>query len=260
MTERVPVTGGAGFIGSHLVDELFQRGHEPAQHLFRTVTILLPALNEEAAIGRVLDELPIETMRSMGYVPRVVVVDGHSTDATVAVARSHGVDVLPQMGTGKGWAVRTGLQKIRSDHVIMLDADFTYPAIKIPALLRQLEGGADIVVGSRFRGLMDEGAMRPINVLGNRFLSFLASALYGQRITDVCSGMWAFGPRAIAALDLNSEGFEVEAEIFAQAVKSGLRMEEIPIPYRRRIGQEKLRSVSDGVHIASNLIRRRFVR
>ena len=107
---------------------------------------------------------------------------------------------------------------------------------------------------------MEEGAMRPLNVIGNKALSFLASTLYGHRISDVCSGMWAFGPRAKELLELNSTGFEVEAEIFAQALKNGLRVREIPIPYRRRIGKQKLGSVSDGISIAAKLIRKRFVR
>jgi dolichol-phosphate mannosyltransferase len=226
----------------------------------RTLTILLPALNEAAAIGQVLDELPMEMLQSMGYVPRVVIVDGHSTDATAAIARSHGVDVLPQIGTGKGWAVRTGLAAARTDYLVMLDADYTYPAGKIPELLSHLDRGADVVIGSRIDGAIEEGAMRPLNVLGNRFLSFLASTLYGQRTSDVCSGMWAFGPRAKDVLSLNSRGFELEAEMFAQAVKNGLRVKEVPIAYRRRVGEQKLANFSDGLSIAAKLVRKRFVR
>ena len=217
-------------------------------------------MNEEAGIGSVIDEIPMEILHSMGYASRVVIVDGHSTDATARIARSRGVEVIPQMGAGKGWAVRTAFQLLDPGYLVMLDADFTYPANRIPALLSELEAGADVIVGSRLRGSIEEGAMRPLNVIGNRFLSFLASSLYGQRVSDVCSGMWAFGPRARETLELNSEGFEVEAEIFAQAVKHGLRVREIPIPYRRRMGDEKLGSVSDGIRIASKLIRKRFVR
>ncbi len=245
------LSSGAGAPGAIRMHEV----HTPS-----TVAILLPALNEESGIGLVLDELPLETLKSAGYVPRVVLVDGHSTDATTQIARSRGAEIIAQTGTGKGWAVRTGLEQIESDYLVMLDADFTYPGDSIPALLGSLDEGADIVVGSRLRGSIEDGAMPPMNVLGNRFLSFLASTLYGHRISDVCSGMWAFGPNARAALKLNSGGFEVEAEIFAQVIKAGLCVREVPIRYRKRMGTQKLGSLSGGVSIASKLIRKRFTR
>jgi len=226
----------------------------------RTVTILLPALNEEAAIGHVLDELPLDGLRSRGYLPDVLIVDGHSTDGTAAIALSRGAVVLKQLGRGKGWAVRTGLEATNTDYLIMLDADHTYPANAIPEFLAHLENEADVVVGSRIKGSIEEGAMRPLNVIGNKALSFLASTLYGHRISDVCSGMWAFGPRAKELLNLNSKGFEVEAEIFAQTMKEGLRVKEVPIAYRKRLGRQKLGSVTDGISIASKLVRKRFVR
>ena len=224
----------------------------------REVAILLPALNEEAALGNVLDQIPIENLRASGYDPLVMIVDGHSIDRTAEVAANRGASVLAQDGVGKGWAVRTGMAAITSDYTVMLDADDTYPAARIPEFLYHLDSGADVVVGSRFQGTIESGAMSSLNFLGNKMLSFLASTLYGQEISDVCSGMWAFGPRARNALRMNSIGFEVEAEMFAQSVKRGLRIREIPIEYRRRTGRAKLQSVRTGVRIAAKLVRKRF--
>ena len=226
----------------------------------KAVTILLPTLNEEAGITHVLDEIPVDDIRAGGFEPEVLVVDGRSNDRTALVASERGATVVTQEGRGKGWAVRTGFEMSQSEYLVMLDADYTYPAAMIPEFLQGLEEGTDIVFGSRLRGTLEPGAMRPLNVLGNRALSFFASALYGRRISDVCSGMLALGPRAKKAIVLNSSGFEVEAEIFAQAVKQGLRVREIPIPYRCRKGEPKLGSISDGLKIAAKLLRKRFVR
>ncbi len=225
----------------------------------KVVTILLAALNEEEGIAHVLDEIPVDRLRNNGYQLEVLVVDGQSTDGTVDVASRRGATVIPQEGRGKGSAVRTGLRQSPSNYVVMLDADHTYPSEEIPTFLDMLEHDIDIVVGSRLRGMIEDGAMSPINVFGNRALSFLASSLYGRRISDVCSGMWAFGPRALKKLHLNSVGFELEAEIFAEAVKHGLRIREVPISYRRRKGEGKLGNIRDGLVIAAKLLRRRFL-
>ena len=232
---------------------------EVASSQVKTVTILLPTLNEEEAIGNVLDEIPAERLRSMGFAVSVLVVDGHSTDGTALIAARRGARILGQTGSGKGWAVRTGLEKSDGDYLVMLDADFSYPADRIPDFLNRLANGADVVVGSRLRGHVEEGAMRPINVLGNRLLSLLASTLYGHAISDVCSGMWAFGPSAMKALSLDSIGFEVEAEIFAMSVKQRLVIEEIPIVYRRRKGEAKLGGIAIGLRIAVKLVTTRFM-
>lgn len=224
-----------------------------------SLTVLLPALNEECAIGKVIDEVTFCSLNSMGYSTTLLVVDGHSTDNTIDVARSKGADVLLQEGKGKGAAVRKALKYDKSEYLVMMDADYTYPADCILSLLQELRSGADVVIGSRITGHIHPGAMPRVNYIGNRLLSCLASALYLKWITDLCSGMWALGPKARAQLVLNSDRFEIEAEMFAQASKANLKISEVPIDYRRRIGKEKLGGVIDGVSIASKLLRKRLV-
>lgn len=220
----------------------------------RTVSILLPARNEEHGVAAVLSEIPYRELRRRGYKVDVVVVDGHSNDRTRQVAESWGARVVLQEGRGKGMAVRSALPRCEGEVVVMIDADRTYPAWDVPAFLDRIEAGADVVLGTRMRGHIHRGAMSATHRFGNRGLSFLASVLHGRRVTDVCTGMWAFRKDAVLALDLTSREFEIEAELFARAVRARLVLEEIPIDYRSRVGATKLGGVRDGVLIGWKLL------
>ena len=225
-----------------------------------TLTILLPALNEEDGIGEVIDSVPFAALRAAGFEVRVLVVDGHSTDKTREIAAGRGADVVVQAGRGKGLGVRMGFSLINSDFIVMMDADGTYPTTAIPIFAERLRNGADVVIGSRFAGGIEEGAMSNVNMLGNRILTFLASILYGSKTTDVCTGMWGLNRKAIETLRLNSTGFELEAELFAQASKANLAMREVPVRYSKRRGTPKLSSLRSGIQIGLKLLRKKFVR
>lgn len=225
-----------------------------------SVTILLPAKNEEGGIEATFCALPIPRLRELGYPLEILVADGKSHDRTRDIALAHGARVIQQLGKGKGRGVRSALDVARGDYVVMLDADATYPAKAIPAFVAMLEEGYDVVMGSRFMGRIEEGAMKRVNRVGNHGLSALASALYGRRCTDVCTGMWAFRRDLVRGLGLTSTHFEVEAELFARSAKAGLRIAELPITYGRREGETKLGSVSDGLKIGMALLRYRFGR
>ena len=152
------------------------------------VVVLLPALNEEPAIGAVIDRIPLDWMRTCGYDVRVWVVDGQSTDATMDIARARGASTFVQSGTGKGNGVRQALAEILANPTrpltwgerffVMLDADGTYPADAIPRFVEALESGEEVVLGSRLWGSIADGAISDLNRLGNRLLSALASLLY----------------------------------------------------------------------------------
>ncbi|HUR67802.1 MAG TPA: glycosyltransferase family 2 protein [Candidatus Thermoplasmatota archaeon] len=222
-----------------------------------SVTILLPAKNEESGIEATFAALPVARLRELGYPVEILVADGKSHDRTRDVALQHGARVVSQLGTGKGRAVRSALDVAKGDYVVMLDADATYPARAIPAFVAMLDEGYDVVMGSRFLGRIDDLAMKRLNRIGNRGLSALASTLYGRRCTDVCTGMWAFRRETMRGLGLTSTHFEVEAEMFARAAKARLRITEIPIAYGRREGVTKLGSVVDGFRIGAALLKYR---
>jgi len=220
----------------------------------------LPTYNEEKAVGEVIRSTSTISKNLQGFSVEILVVDGHSQDRTRLIATQMGARVLRQPNVGKGEAVRFGLSRAANHWaVIMLDSDGSYPADEIPRLLAELENGADVVVGSRMLGSIEPGAMPSMHVVGNRILSSLATLLYGKKISDVCSGMWGFRGEAIRKLNLNANHFEIEAELFAQAAKAGLRLSEVAINYRRRIGQPKLRSLRAGLSIAMKLVRKRFI-
>jgi hypothetical protein len=115
-----------------------------------------------------------------------------------------------------------------------------------------------VVMGSRLTGTIQPGAMTKLNAAGNILLSLLARALFGARTSDVCTGFWGYRRDAIRCLQLSARGFEIEADMFAECVRQGLRITEIPITYRARKDQPKLSSLRDGVKIGLFLCKRRL--
>jgi glycosyltransferase involved in cell wall biosynthesis len=246
---------------------------------------MIPALNEELAIGRVVESVPLDAIRTMGFEAEVVVVDGRSTDRTLEIAREQGAKIYTQDGIGKGLAVRqafmlrnpqevvfkvlsltAGIDSnlnalaafLDSRYIVMLDGDGTYPADFVPAFVSALEEGNDVIMGSRLVGTIEEGAMTDLNKAGNRILSLIASAVYAHPVTDLCTGMWGFRTEVLRAMSLNSNYFELEAELFAESAKRRLRIKEVPIRYSKRIGHSKLIPIKAGFLIAAKLFERRF--
>lgn len=223
-----------------------------------TLSILLPALNEEDGIKAVIERIPRKRLQKQGLLTYVYLLDGHSTDRTRAVAKKLGAEIFVQSGNGKGSAFREFVPRIRSDVTVLLDSDGTYPPEVIPQLVGALGDESPVVLGSRFRGSkMDDGAMSTLNYLGNRLLSTFATLLYGMPISDVCSGMWAFASDRLKSLDLTAKGFELEVDIYAECALRRIPIAEIPIRYHRRIGTGKLR-FEEGFRIAFALLRKRL--
>jgi len=223
------------------------------------ILIILPTLNEEPTIGRVIDEIPRKALEGAGYKVRVLVVDGNSTDRTREIAEAKGASTIIERRRGKGIAVSRALSTLKADFIFMLDADFTYPAGYIPDMLKLLESH-QAVIGSRMRGRRERGAMSRLNLAGNYLLSLIATVFYGKKISDVCSGFWGFRGEVVKNLHLRASAFDLEAEIFSQLARRGYSIAEIPVDYRRRLSPPKLRSLRDGTRIGWALITRRFRR
>ena len=224
----------------------------------KEVSIILPALNEEETIGKIIDEVPVEDMEGRGYRAEIIVVDNGSTDKTREIAEAKGARVITEPSRGKGRAIRTAFESVSGDFVFMIDADFTYPATYIPRMLELLEGGHDVVLGSRLKGQREQGAMSRLNLVGNHLLALLANLLYGTRVSDPCTGYWGFKGNVVKSLKLDAVGFELEANMLAEIARQGYRIAELPILYRRRPNQAKLGSLKDGFKIGQTLIRKRF--
>jgi len=225
---------------------------------YQRVDIILPTLNEEETIGKVIDEIPRAILEEKGYQVRVLVVDGNSTDLTRQIAQEKGAEVIIEPRRGKGRAMRTAFEQVKADFAFMLDADYTYPAAYIPDLLAMLHQGYDVVIGSRLKGERAKGSMSRLNIIGNHLLTLMANVLYRTRISDLCTGYWGLKGEVIPKLRLSAEGFNFEAELFTLIVKNGYSIGEVPIYYRRRSTPSKLSSIKDGLNIGWTLITKRF--
>jgi len=222
------------------------------------VSIILPALNEAETIGKVIDEIPQQALEQEGYSVEILVVDNGSTDQTAQIAQEKGARVITEPRRGKGRAVRTAFEQVRADFVFMLDSDYTYPATYIPDMLKLLNQGYSVVIGSRLKGKREKGAISGWNMIGNQVLTLMAKILYRASISDLCTGYWGFRSEVLPQLNLSAVGFTLEADLLAQVTKNGYRIGEVPIHYRRRPSPSKLPSVTAVVQIALALITARF--
>jgi len=222
------------------------------------VSIILPALNEAETIGKVIDEIPLQGLEQAGYSVEVLVVDNGSTDQTAQIAREKRATVISEPRRGKGRAVRTAFEQVNADFVFMLDSDYTYPAIYILDMLKLLNQGYSVVIGSRLKGKREKGAISGWNMIGNRVLTLMAKILYRARISDLCTGYWGFRGEVIPQLNLSATEFTLEADLLSQVAKKGYRIGEVPIHYRCRPSPSKLPSRRAVVQIALALVNRRF--
>jgi glycosyltransferase involved in cell wall biosynthesis len=204
------------------------------------VALIIPVWNEVEAIGRVLAEVP------PGVIHEVLVVDGGSSDGTQEAARAAGATVLRQQGRGYGAACLTGARAATSDVLVFLDGDYSDPPGQIPRLLAPLRAGrADLVLGSRERGRMAAGALPLHARLGNKLAVLLLRLLYGLPVSDLPS-FKAVGRADLLALGIRDLHYGWTAEMIARAARRRLRVCEVPIDYRVRIGESKVSGTLSG--------------
>jgi hypothetical protein len=209
------------------------------------VTILFPCLNEEDAIGGCVDGARA-ALAQAALTGEVLVVDNGSVDRSAAIAAERGARVVSEPRRGYGAAYLRGIREARGEFVIMLDADGTYPVELVGEFARLLREGADLVVGNRFSGRMDQGAMPLLNkYVGNPILSGLTRALFHVRLRDIHCGMRGFRRQKILDLDLRMPGMEFATEMIVKALDSDLTVKEVGIPYRQRVGDSKLHPFRD---------------
>lgn len=223
----------------------------PATTRRDTVSLVIPAMNEATNIAWVLGQVP-------ACVDEVVLVDGHSRDATVMIAQTVRPDIriVAQAGRGKGDALRDGFLAATGEHIVMIDADGSMAPEEIPHFLHFLDNGYDFVKGSRFMG---GGGSRDITRLrrsGNRVLVTMVNRMHDTVLTDLCYGYVAFHRRCLPYLDLTRPGFEVETSLTVSALRAGFRIAEVPsLEMPRRHGQSNLHVVRDGTRVLRTLLR-----
>ncbi len=219
----------------------------------RSLAVIVPARNEASRIDSLLREL-------LEYVDanEILVVDSASDDETEKVVRLHGVGYLYVDRPGKGRALRAGLNALGADDVVFIDGDGSYSPSCIPSLLAELRvSGVSAVYGSRFM----HGAVHDVSVyrrLGTIVIELMGYCLFGRQ-RDFLTGLYGVKVSALQGIELRSEGFEIEAELFAYVSKSDARSIEVPVKYTKN-STSKLKPIRDAARIIKTLVRLRMMR
>lgn len=257
LPERPQPHSDGAYDGAHGTMQPYEEGKNRAT--LKHVTVVIPALNEEAGIGLVLREIPIRELRASGYETDILVVDNGSTDNTVNIARSHGARVIIQPIRGYGNAYKAGFANATGDIIATGDADLTYPFSILPQILEKMEReNLDFINTDRLTGL-DASVMTPSHRVGNALLTLVMRTLYGWPFQDSQSGMWIFKRSILPALNVKSAGMPFSQELKIEVFGKGFRCAEVPIRYRARAGKEKLSTIGDGIGNISQLLVKRMV-
>ncbi len=215
------------------------------------ISVVIPALNEEKNLTYVLPGIE-------RWADEVLLVDGHSSDRTVEVARElcPSIRVVMQEGCGKGAALRCGFAAATGDLIVMLDADGSTDPCEIPLFVGALLAGADFAKGSRFLQGGGTKDMPFYRKLGNWGFVWLVRFLFGGQYTDLCYGYNAFWKRVLPLLDLDANGFEIETIMNVRALKAGLQITEVPsFEFPRVHGYSRLKTIPDGWGVLKTILR-----
>jgi len=209
------------------------------------VSVVIPCLNEEENITACVTSA-LEVMERYGISGEVVVADNASEDRSAELATAAGARVVPEPRRGYGSAYLAGFAAARGTYIVMGDADLTYDFNEIPNFLRELEDGAQLVMGDRMDNIQP-GAMHWLNrYVGNPILSGTLNLFFKTGIRDAHCGMRALRRDVLPQLDLRTTGMEFASEMVIRASKEKLDIREFPIEYHPRGGETKLSRIRDG--------------
>ena len=206
------------------------------------ISVIIPALNEEESIGQVLNDIPGE------IVEEVIVVDNGSSDNTVTVSKGLGANVIQEPLKGYGAACLRGISILKQDTdiVVFLDADYSdYPQDLHTVVKPIINDNADMVIGSRMSGEREKGALLPQAIFGNKLATFLIRVFWGFKYTDL-GPFRAIKYRDLLALNMTDKNFGWTVEMQIKALKKRLRIVEVPVRYRKRIGKSKITGTFSG--------------
>lgn len=220
------------------------------------ISIILPAFNEEGTIAAVVRGC----REAVPTLTEILVIDDGSSDQTATRAREAGANVIRiDPNGGKGNALRLGIERSVGNVLVFLDADGQDDPGEIPMLLDALHAGADLVVGSRFLGRFDPGAITPINRFGNQLLTGVVNLLFGVRLTDTQAGFRAVRRSLLERMALAARHYDIETDLLLQAMRVGGRVVELPVRRgARRHGASGLNPIVDGLRILGRIVRVRF--
>ena len=214
--------------------------------------LIIAALNEAPGIGLTIAEMK----DTLGEIP-VLVVDGKSSDRTVEIAKNLGAKVVCQDGIGKGDALAKALEHVdlNVDYIILTDADYTYPAEYVPEMIKVLEENplVGMVCGNRLTGDVDKKALHSVFHIGNQLLAWEHKTLNGVPLQDPLTGLRVIRTEVLQGWKVKSKGFDIEVELNQMVDRRGFEIVEIPISYRARLGEKKLK-VKHGLTILKRIL------
>ena len=224
----------------------------------KTVSIVIPALNEEQGIGPVLREIPTAKLKRQGYEVEVLVIDNGSHDNTPHIARDHGAKVIVQPIRGYGNAYKAGFANAHGDVIVTGDADLTYPFAILPDALQKMKDEQLDFINTDRLSMLNPAVMSASHQFGNWLLTATTKVLFGWPYKDSQSGMWIFKRDIWKHLTVRSSGMPFSQELKIEAFVRGFHCAEIPIDYRARVGKEKLSTITDGIGNVTHLARKRL--
>ncbi len=205
------------------------------------ISVVLPCRNEELAIGICIKKIHA-ALKGKDY---EIIVSDFSDDNSGSIAKSLGAKVIKHNKIGYGAALMEGFSHCSGSYVVMADADNTYDFLEIPLFLEKLEK-TDFVIGSRFKGKIRKGAMKPLHKIGNPLLNYMFNVLFKTKFSDTHSGFRAFRREMLNRMNLKRKGMDFALEMMIAVAKNKVRYAEVPITYSKRIGKSKLNSFRDG--------------
>lgn len=215
------------------------------------VVVIIPTLNEEKTIGKVVRDFRKELPRT-----NIIVFDGNSKDRTREMAKKAGAKVMLQKTKGKGNAIQEIFSEIKVDIYIMVDGDDTYPASDVHKLIKPvLRKEADMTIGNRI-DQREKGSLSLLHLFGNRIITSTLNRAFNVKLRDVLSGYRVISRKVAEDLILVSKGFEIETELTIKTLVEDYRIKEIPVRYRARPrgSEAKLKSFNDGYLIIYTII------
>lgn len=234
------------------------------------LSVIIPVYNEEKTISKVIDKVVAVDLAEIKK--EIIIVDDGSSDKTKNEIDKHSKNpiikvIYHKRNLGKGFAVRSGIKEAEGDYILIQDADFEYNPNDIQRLFDPIKKNiAQVVYGTRLKRMPDFSRDERtfqffIHYMGNKFLSFVASILYGRWITDIETGYKLFPKKSLEKIRLNARSFDFESEITAKLLKKGYEILEIPISTNPRGYDEgkKINTIKDGIVAFWTLIKYRFV-